>query len=92
MEKYIQLVQKLYMEPKDEDILGYLLQVETIGTDDVAKVTRAVSEPKKSKNKPEVQTKDTRNFFERNSKQTTHHLYQGAHSGQTSKEKVVVLD
>ena len=35
MEKYIQLVQKLYTEPKDEDILGSLLQVETTGTDDV---------------------------------------------------------
>ena len=26
MEKYIQLVQKLYMEPKDEDILGSFLK------------------------------------------------------------------
>ena len=75
MEKHIQLVQKLYTEPKDEDILGSLLQVETTGTDDVAKVLRAVSEPKKRKNKSGVQTKDIRNFFERNSKQTTHHLH-----------------
>ena len=92
MEKYIQLVQKLYMEPKDEDILGSFLQVETTGTDDVAKVPRAVSEPKKRKNKSEVQTKDIRNFFERNSKQKMHHLHKRARSDQTSKEKVVVLE
>ena len=49
MEKYIQLAQKLYTETKDEDILGSFLQVETTGTDDVAKVPRAVSEPKKKK-------------------------------------------
>ena len=49
MEKYIQLVQKLYMEPKDEDILGSLLQVETTGTDDVAKVPRAVLNQKREK-------------------------------------------
>ena len=47
---------------------------------------------KSEKNKSEVQTKDIQNFFERNSKQTTHHLYKRAHSDQTSKEKVVVLD
>ena len=93
MEKYIHLlVQKMYTEPKDEDMLGSFLQVETTGTDDVAKVPRAVSEPKKRKNKSEVQTKDIRNFFECNSKQTTHHLHKRAHSDQTSKEKVVVLD
>ena len=92
MEKYIQLVQKLYTEPKDEDILGSFLQVETTSTDDVAKVRRAVSEPKKRKNKSEVQTKDIRNFFERRSKQITHHLHKRAHSDQTSKEKFVVLD
>ena len=88
-------MQKLYTEPKDEDVLGSffrLLQVETTGTDDVAKVPRAVSEPKKRNNKSEVQTKDIRNFFERNSKQTTHHLHKRAHSDQTSKEKVIVLD
>ena len=68
MEKYIQLVQKLYTEPKDEDTLSSFLQVETTGTDDVAKVLTAVSEPKKRKNKSEVRTKDIRNFFERNSK------------------------
>ena len=87
MEKYNQLVQKLYTEPKDEHILGSFLQIET--TDDVAKVPRAVSKPK---NKSEVQTKDIRNFFERNSKQITHHLHKRAHSDQTSKEKFVVLD
>ena len=42
MEKYIQLVLKLYTEPKDEDILGSFLQVETTGTDDVAKVPRFI--------------------------------------------------
>ena len=56
MEKYIQLVQKLYTEPNDEDILGSFVQVETTGTDEVAKVPRAVSEPKKRKNKSEVKT------------------------------------
>ena len=90
MEKYIQLVQKLYTEPKDEDILGSFLQVETTDTDDVAKIPRAVSEPKKRKNKSEVQTKDIRNFFERNSKQTMYHLHKRT-PDQTSKEKVVVL-
>ena len=92
MEKYIQLVQKLYTEPKDEDILGSFLLVETTGTDDVAKVPRALSEPKERKKKSEVQTKDIRNFFERKSEQTTHHLHKRAHLDQTSKEKVVVLD
>ena len=38
MEKYIQLAQKLYTEPKDEDILGSFLQVETTETDDVGKI------------------------------------------------------
>ena len=52
--KHIQLVQKLYTEPNDEDILGSFLQVETTGTDDVGKVPRAVSEQKKRKNKSEV--------------------------------------
>ena len=42
-------MQKLYTEPKDEDILGSFLQVETTGTDHVAKVPRAVSEPKNRK-------------------------------------------
>ena len=41
---------------------------------------------KSEKNKSEVQTKDIRNFFERNSKQTAHHLHKRAHSDQTSKE------
>ena len=84
MEKYIQLAQELYTEPKDEDILGSFWQVETTGTDDVAKVPRAVYETKKRKNKSEVQTKDIRIFFERNSKQTTHHLHKRAHSDQTN--------
>ena len=56
-------MQKLYTEPKDEDILGSFLQVETTGTDDVGKVPRAVPEPKKRKNKSEVQTKDIRIFL-----------------------------
>ena len=63
MEKYIVLVLKLYVEPKDEDILGSFFQVETTGTDDVAKVPRAAAETKNRKNKSEVQTKDIRNFF-----------------------------
>ena len=84
--KHIQLVQKLYTEPNNEDILGSFLQVETTGTDDVAKVPRAVSEPKKRKNKFEVQTKDIRNFFECSSKQTMHQLHKRAHLDQTSKE------
>ena len=71
MVKYIQLVQKLHTEPKDEDILGSFLEVKTTGTDDAAKVPRDVSEPKKRKNRSEFQTKDNRNFFERSSKQTT---------------------
>ena len=79
-------MQKLYTEPNDEDILGSFLQVETTGTDDVAKVPRAVSEPKKRKNKFEVQTKDIRNFFECSSKQTMHQLHKRAHLDQTSKE------
>ena len=85
-------MQKLYTEATDDDILGSFLQVETTGTDDVAKLATAVSEPKNRKNKSEVQTKDIQNIFERNSKQTTHHLHKRAHSEQTSKEKVVVLD
>ena len=92
MEKYIQLVQKLYTKPQDEDILGSFLQVESTGNDDVAKVLRAVSEPKKRKNKSEVRTKDIQNFFECNSKYTTHHLHKRAHSDQTSKKEVAVLD
>ena len=79
-------MQKLYTEPKDEDILGSFFQVETTGTDDVAKVSRAVSEPKKKKYKSEVQTKDIQNFFERNSKQTMHHFHKRAHLDQISKE------
>ena len=89
MEKYIQLVQELYTEPKDEEILGSFLQVETGGANnDVARVTRSESEPKKKKRQSEVQTKDIRNFFDRNNNQRTH----PDQSDQTSKEKIIVLE
>ena len=49
MEKYIQLVQELYTEQKDEDILGSFLQAESTGINAVVRVPRDVPEPKKKK-------------------------------------------
>lgn len=92
MEKYIKLVQELYTEPKDEDILGSFLQLET-GNNAVARIPRAESEsePKKKKSKPEVQTKDIRSFFDRNN-QRTNHFEEKNQPDQTSKENIIVLD
>ena len=63
MEKSTQLVQELYTEQKDEDILDSFLQAEATGINAVVRVPRDVPEPKKKKNKYEVQTKDIRNFL-----------------------------
>ena len=91
MEKYIQLVQELYTEPKDEDILGSFLQADATGINAVVRVPRDVPEPKKKKNKSEVQTKDIQNFFDGNNNQRAH-ANQRAHSDRSDQEKVIILD
>ena len=66
MEKYIQLVQEFYTEPKDEEILGSYLQVEAA---EGINVTRAVPRnppvQKKKKKSDVQQTKAIRKFFNR---------------------------
>ena len=95
MEKYIQLVQEFYTEPKDEEILGSYLQVEVAEGD---KVTRAVPRnlpvQKKKKKSNVQQTKDIRKFFNRDQNGRTEE-----NSNQTTKktnkrkaDKVIVLD
>ena len=51
MERYKQLVETLYTEPKEEEILGTFLQLENTGEQDLAPV--APKQKKKSKCPPE---------------------------------------
>ena len=68
MEKYRQLVQELYTEPKDEEILGSFLHAESNGNDLTIAASNITPVPK-IKKMPEVQMKDIRRFFNRNKTQ-----------------------
>ena len=68
MEKYRQLVQELYTEPKDEEILGSFLHAEASGND-LTIAASSITPVPKIKKKPEVQMKDIRKLFNRNQTQ-----------------------
>jgi len=59
MERYKELVQSLYTEPKNEEILGSFLQM----TENVSLPTPPVPKKKKICKKPTPQLKDIRGFF-----------------------------
>ena len=63
MESYKQLVETLYKEPKEEEILGTLLQLENTGEQDLALV--APKQKKKPKCPPKINKnqKDIRSYF-----------------------------
>ena len=63
MERYKQLVETLYTEPKEEEILGTFLQLEKTGEQDLAPV--APKQKKKPKCPPESDKnqKDIQNYF-----------------------------
>ena len=63
MERYKQLVETLYTEPKEEEILGTFLQLENTGEQDLAPV--APKQKKKPKCPPESDKnqKDIRSYF-----------------------------
>ena len=62
MEKYIQFVQELYTEPKDEEILGSFLNAE-VNSNDLTISALSIVHALKIRKKPEVQMKDIRNYF-----------------------------
>ena len=90
MEKYIQLVKELYTEPKDEEILCSYLHAEATGVDLPIPLPRNVPVPKRRKKSSDVQTKDIRNFFNRNQTQRSNQNHPS--SKDVTTEKVVILD
>ena len=71
MERYKQLVETLYTEPKEEEILGTFLQLENTGEQDLAPV--APKQKKKPKCPPESDKnqKDIRSYFAATPRQAT---------------------
>ena len=71
MERYNQLVETLYTEPKEEEILGRFLQLVNTGEQDQAPV--APKQKKKPKCPPESDKnqKDIRSYFEATPRQAT---------------------
>ena len=68
MEKYRQLVQELYTDPKDEELFGSFLHAEANGNALTIAASSIAPVPKILK-KPEVQMQDIRKFFNRNQTQ-----------------------
>ena len=62
IEKYRQLVQELYTEPKDKEILGSFLLAEANGND-LTIAALSIAPVPKIKKKPEVQMKDIQSFL-----------------------------
>ena len=95
MEKYIQLLQEFYTEPKDEEILGSYVQVEAAeGVNVTLAVPRNPPVQKKKKKSDVQQKKDIQKFFNRDQNGRTEE-----NSNQTTKktnkrkaDKVIVLD
>ena len=71
MERYKQLVETLYTEPKEEDILGTFLQLENTGEQDLGPV--APKQKKKPKSPPESDKnqKDIQSYFVATPRQAT---------------------
>ena len=71
MERYKQLVETLYMEPKEEEILGIFLQLENTGEQNLAPA--APKQTKKPKCPPESDKnqKDIQSYFAATSRQAT---------------------
>ena len=71
MERYKQLIETPYTEPKEEEILGTFLQLENTGEQDLAPV--APKQKKKSKCPPESDNnqKDIRSYFAATARQAT---------------------
>ena len=71
MERYKQLVETLYMEPKEEEIFGTFLQLENTGEQNLAPV--APKQTKKPKCPPESDKnqKDIQSYFAVTSRQAT---------------------
>ena len=71
MERYKQLVETLYTEPKEEEILGTFLQLENTGEQDLAPV--APKQKKKPKCPPESDKnqKDIQSYFAATPRQAT---------------------
>ena len=63
MERYKQLIQKTYIEPQKEEILGCYLRVAAAGVSDVNLQVIPRNNRGKVTKKKEVKTKDIRNFF-----------------------------
>ena len=64
MEKYKQLVQQLYIEPKNEEIIGSFLQGnETIDRAEAQPVSKKAKVKRKQTNKTVNRQKDMRHFF-----------------------------
>ena len=74
MERYKQLIETPYTEPKEEEILGTFLQLENTGEQDLAPV--APKQKKKSKCPPESDNnqKDIRSYFAATARQATKKL------------------
>ena len=90
MEKYIQLVKELYAKHKGEEILGSYLHAGATGVDLPIPLPRNVPVPKRRKKSSDVQTKDIRNFFNRNQTQRSNQNHPS--SKDVTTEKVVILD
>ena len=64
MENYKQLVQQLYIEPKNEEIIGSFLQGnETIDRAEAQPVSKKAKVKRKQTNKTVNRQKDMRHFF-----------------------------
>ena len=92
MEKYIQLVQRFYTEPKDEEILGSYLQVEA--AEIVVAAPRNLPVQKKKKQLDVPRTKDIRKFFnnEQNGRPGEGNNQAKKTTNKRKEEEVIVVD
>ena len=71
MERYTQLVETLYTEPKEEEILGTFLQLENTGEQDLAPVALKQKKKPKCPPKSDKNQKDNESYFAATPRQAT---------------------
>ena len=88
MERYKQLVETLYIEPKEEEVFGTFLQLENTGEQDLAPV--ASKQKKKPKCSPESDKnqKDIQSYFAATPRQAT----KKPETKKTKSQNVITID
>ena len=71
MERYKQLVETLYTEPKEEEILGTFLQLENTGEQDLAPVAPKQKKKPKRPLESDKNQKDIQSYFAATPRQAT---------------------